>query len=201
MKKRKGRKLPVILEKEEQKALLDIFNCRYPTAERNKTMIMLMLDTGLRLDETTTLKWENVNLMTGKIEVKEGKGAKDRIVWFNDCLMKQLQNWKERQAKELIKRDIKQPAEYVFTTLEGTELDNRNVRRMVTKYAKKAGITKRISPHTLRHSFATDLYRETKNIRATQKALGHSDLSTTMIYTHIVDDELENAMKSFRVEL
>lgn len=69
---------------------------------------------------------------------------------------------------------------------------------MVVNYAEKAGITKKISPHTLRHSFGTDLLRDTKNIRLVQKALGHSDLSTTMIYTHIVDDELEDALKNFR---
>jgi len=69
---------------------------------------------------------------------------------------------------------------------------------MVKRYAIKAGIDKDVSPHTLRHSFATDLYRETSKIRLVQKALGHSDLSTTMIYTHIVDDELEDVLKSFR---
>ena len=69
---------------------------------------------------------------------------------------------------------------------------------MVERYCKKAGIPKDIHPHTLRHTFATDLYRETKNIRLVQKALGHADLSTTMIYTHIVDDELEDALKTFR---
>ena len=69
---------------------------------------------------------------------------------------------------------------------------------MVKRYAQKAGIQKDISPHTLRHSFATDLFRETTNIRLTQKALGHSNLATTQIYTHIVDEELEEAMKSFR---
>ena len=69
---------------------------------------------------------------------------------------------------------------------------------MVARSAAKAGIEKNVHPHTLRHSFATDLYRETSKIRLVQKALGHSDLSTTMIYTHIVDDELEDALKSFR---
>jgi integrase/recombinase XerD len=69
---------------------------------------------------------------------------------------------------------------------------------MVKRYAAKAGIEKNVHPHTLRHSFATDLYRETSKIRLVQKALGHSNLATTQIYTHIVDEELEDAMKSFR---
>jgi integrase/recombinase XerD len=71
---------------------------------------------------------------------------------------------------------------------------------MVKRYAAKAGIDKHISPHTLRHSFATDLYRETSKIRLVQKVLGHSDLSTTMIYTHIFDKEMESALESFLQE-
>ena len=77
-------------------------------------------------------------------------------------------------------------------------MGHRYVQRMVKRYAAKAGINKSISPHTLRHSFATDLYRETSKIRLVQKVLGHSDLSTTMIYTHIFDEEVESAPKSFR---
>jgi len=69
---------------------------------------------------------------------------------------------------------------------------------MVARYAVNAGILKHVTPHTLRHSFATDLYRETTNIRLTQKALGHSNLTTTQIYTHIVDEQLEEALKTFR---
>lgn len=73
-----------------------------------------------------------------------------------------------------------------------------NVRRMVCKYCFKAGINKNISPHTFRHTYASDLLRATKNIRLVQKALGHEDLSTTMIYTHIVDNEFEEALKKLR---
>ena len=69
---------------------------------------------------------------------------------------------------------------------------------MVKRLATKAGISKDVHPHTLRHTFATDLYRQTKNLRLTQKALGHSQISSTMIYTHIVDDEMEEALKTFR---
>ena len=86
----------------------------------------------------------------------------------------------------------------MFTTLKGRPLGHRYVQRMVKRCAAKAGIDKIISPHTLRHTFATDLYRETSKIRLVQKVLGHSDLSTTMIYTHIHDPEVESALKSFR---
>ena len=191
------KKLPKILEKEEREKLLDTFNTRYPTAQRDKTMIELMLDSGLRLSETINLKWANVNLTTGKVEVIEGKGAKDRIVYINEEVLEKLKTWRDRQQEELNKRDISNK-EYVFTSLTGNRLDSGNIRRKVYKQVKKAGINKKVSPHTFRHTFATDLYKETKNIRLVQKALGHSDLSATMIYTHIVDDELESAMKNFR---
>ncbi len=86
----------------------------------------------------------------------------------------------------------------MFTTLQGNPVSGRYVQQMVKRCALRAGIEKDIHPHTLRHSFATDLYRETTNIRLTQKALGHANLATTQIYTHIVDEELEGALKSFR---
>ncbi|MCK4321753.1 tyrosine-type recombinase/integrase [candidate division WOR-3 bacterium] len=187
------RKLPEFLTEEEQKVLLKQPNHRYPTGQRNHLMMKLMLDIGLRLSEATNLKWKHIDLMSGKLMVRDGKGEKDRTLWIGEKDIELLEKWRERQL-EKTDRD----PEYVFTTLKGTPVKNRYVQFMVKRYSEKAGITKNISPHTLRHTFATDLYRETKNIRIVQKALGHSDLSTTMIYTHIVDDELEEAMKNFR---
>jgi integrase/recombinase XerD len=186
------RKIPEFLTEQEQQILLNTFNTRYFTSQRNKTMIKLTLNTGLRLSELINLKWADINLLTGQLKVVEGKGKKDRILWIDDETLKILGLWKERQAEKLGK------TEYVFTNRNGKQLVARDIREMISKYAKKAGIEKKVSPHTLRHSFATDLLRETKNIRLVQKALGHSDISTTMIYTHIVDDELENAMKNLR---
>ena len=192
------KKLPVVLDQEEQESLINVFNERYPTAYRNKTMVKLMLAIGLRLSEALNLQWDHINLMTGKLKVVDGKGAKDRMLWINNETLEDLKRWKERQSEELNKREIENPPELVFTSLKGKRLNDANFRKMIYKYSDKAGVKKNISPHTLRHSFATDLYRETKNIRLVQKALGHEDLSTTMIYTHIVDDELEEAMKNFR---
>jgi len=89
---------------------------------------------------------------------------------------------------------------HVFSTLKGQRESNRYVQQMVKRYAKDAGIAKRVSPHVLRHSLATDLYRESSNIRLVQKALGHADLSTTMIYTHVYDEDVRVAMQSLRNE-
>lgn len=187
-----SRKIPDILTLEEQERLLEQFNLRYITPHRNKTMIILLLNSGLRLSEMINLKWKDINLMTGQLKVVEGKGAKDRILWIDDYTIKELQEWKERQFTEWGKTDI------VFSTRTLNKLDGKAVRKMIKTYTDKAGIDKDITTHSLRHTFASDLLRDTKNIRIVQKALGHSDISTTQIYTHIVDDELESAMKEFR---
>ena len=194
----RSNKLPTVLEKEEQQRLINIFNTRYPTAQRNKTIAILFLNAGLRLSELLNLKWKDINLISGKLKVVEGKGAKDRILYLDDNTIEKLKDWKDRQAKEIDKRIDEANISRVFTTLKNNKMDTSNTRKMIKKYAKKADINKKISPHTLRHTFATDLYRDSKNIRLVQKALGHSNLSTTMIYTHIVDDELEQALKTFR---
>jgi|SRR6056297_31222 len=214
---RRKRKIPEVLDIEEQKQLLNIFNTRYPTALRNKTMIRLMLTAGLRLAETINLRWSNINFRAGKLKVEEGKGRKDRQLWLGDDTLDLLGKWKERQSELLEKKDIENKNNLVFTTLTGNKLHQVNVRKMVYRYAKKAGIQeevtkhyrdkdgnklketykeKKVTPHTLRHTFATDLYRDTKDIRKVQKSLGHSDLSTTMIYTHIVDDGLKRDMQA-----
>jgi len=188
----RAKKLPTVLTEEEQERILEQSNPRYPTGERNGTMLRLMLNTGLRLAEVTGLKWHDVDLTTGKLMVRQGKGSKDRTLWVAEGDIDRLRGWRERQARQCGQCD------HAFTTLQGQPLGHRYVQRMVKRYAAKAGIDKNVSPHTLRHSFATDLYRETSKIRLVQKVLGHSDLSTTMIYTHIFDEEVESALKSFR---
>jgi len=191
--RQQGRKIPEVLTAEEQAALLREPNPRYPTGERNRLMLSVMLNTGLRLSEATGLRWREVDLNSGKLIVRQGKGAKDRTLWVGERDLGLLRHWRERQAKV-----VPGAPSHVFTTLDGKPVSNRYVQEMVKRYATKAGIDKDVHPHMLRHTFATDLYRETTNIRLTQKALGHANLSTTQIYTHIIDEELEEALKSFR---
>jgi len=187
------RKIPDILTEEEQQKLLDVFNTRYLSPHRNKTMIKLFLDSGLRLSEMINLKWKHINLQTGQLKVVQGKGAKDRVIWVNNGVLSMLREWRERQANDIGRVD------YIFSTQKGNKLNPRDVRQMVYTYAEKAGITdKKVSPHTFRHTFASDLLRVTNNLRKVQKALGHADISTTQIYTHVFDGELEKVMKGFR---
>jgi len=191
--RRQGRRIPEVLAPEEQTALLDQPNPRYPTGERNRLLLSLMLNTGLRLSEATGLEWREIDLNTGRLTVRQGKGAKDRTLWVGEADLGLLRRWRERQA-----RAVPGSPAHIFTTLDGRPVSARYVQQMVKRCASKAGIEKDVHPHILRHTFATDLYRETKDIRLTQKALGHANLATTQIYTHLVDEDLEAALKSFR---
>jgi site-specific recombinase XerD len=147
----------------------------------------LMLKAGLRAAEAVALKPEHVNLTSGKVMVRDGKGAKDRRLYVGEGVVEELQEWMDRRPESAV----------LLPTSKGTAVATSHLRRSVKRYAEDAGIEEvgRVSPHTLRHTFATRLYRETGNIRMVQKALGHADVSTTMIYTHVVDEELEGAMK------
>jgi len=187
----KAKRIPEVLTSDEIKALLAQPNPRYVTGLRNLCLMRVMLDAGLRASEVLKLTVFDITWQSGKLKVVEGKGKKDRILWLNeDCLIL-LQQWREKRPNQ---------SNTLFTTLDGSPIDDRYLRRMVKRYGEKAAIAKDVHPHMLRHTFATDLYSQTKNIRMVQKALGHSDLATTMIYTHIVDDEMEAAMRSFRRE-
>jgi integrase/recombinase XerD len=154
-------------------------------------MITLMLNTGLRASEVLHLRVRDIDWTSGQLMVREGKGKKDRTLWLNEPDLELLRAWRGRRPVA---------SELMFTTLHGTPVKDRDLRAMVKRRARKVGITKDVHPHMLRHTFATDLYRATKDIRLVQKTLGHADLSTTMIYTHLVDDDVAHAMRTFRLE-
>ena len=187
---KKAFRIPEVLDATEQKRLLQQPNQGCPTGLRNYCMLRLMLNAGLRAAELLNLEPGDIEFNSGKTHIRQGKGKKDRILWLNEKDLKIMQEWKS----------IRPASQYLFCTLKGKKVSDRYLREMVKRYAAKAGINKDIHPHSLRHSFGTDLYRDSQNIRLVQKALGHADLSTTMIYTHIVDTELEEAMKRFRNE-
>ena len=181
------RRLPKVLSAAETALVLAQFNTRYPTPLRNLCMVRTMLEAGLRVGEVVALKPEHLDMTTCKLVVREGKGAKDRVLWIGDDLRDLIGTWLERRPESL----------WLFPTRDGGQVQTRYVRQMVKRVARRAGVSEveRVSPHALRHTFATTLYSETTNIRLVQKALGHSDLSTTMIYTHVFDADLEAAMR------
>jgi integrase/recombinase XerD len=183
-----SRRLPDTLNNKERTALVSQPNKKARTGLRDIAMIRFMLNLGLRSSEVLNTMVLDIDWTSGKLLIRHGKGKKDRIVWINEEDLEVIKKWKE----------TKPPSPFLFTTLKGNKINGRYMRAMVKRRAKKSGITKDVHPHLLRHTFATDLLRSTKNIRLVQKALGHASLSSTMIYTHVYDEELEAALKSFR---
>jgi integrase/recombinase XerD len=182
-------KLPVILEPEEAQNLLRQPNKRYPTGLRNKAMMSLMLNCGLRVSEVINLRPGNINLTKGKLRVEAGKGNRDRDLAIpEEYLTDLLDSWRKKRPE----------SSFFFSTLKGKKLSIRYLQQMVKRYAQKAGLNKRISPHTLRHTYATQYYKQTKDIETLRRILGHSDISTTTIYITLANIDVENGMKSFK---
>lgn len=186
----RSNRLPKVLSRENYSELIDQFNDRYRPPHRNRVMLRLMGEAGLRVGEVVALKLDHVNLNTGQVIVREGKGAKDRHVYVNPDLLDDLREWVGREDRD---------EGYLFTTSKGTAVGPRYVRKVVKREAEKAGIPEldRVSPHTLRHSYATWLYEETGNLRLVQENLGHASIKTTQIYTHVADGKRAEASRNF----
>jgi len=190
MKSSRRKKLPVTLEPEEAQRLIRQPNKRYRTGKRNIAILKVMLNMGLRVSEITNLRPGNINLTNQKLRIVEGKGSIDRDLIIHSELIDHLKAWKDIRPKN---------TDYFFTTLEGKQLSTRYLCDMVKRYGKRAEINKIISPHTLRHTFATEYYKQTKDIETLRRILGHSDISTTTIYITLANIDVENGMKSFKV--
>lgn len=180
---KKERKIPVVLTKDEIKKILSALENR-----KSKLMISLMYACGMRVSEITNLKNSDINLAENIGYVRQGKGKKDRI--FN------IPRFLARELKKQIEKQKKENKEYLFTGPNG-KLSSRNLQKIISKAAGKAGIEKSVHPHTLRHSFATHLLESGVDIRMIQELLGHSDLSTTQIYTHVSQKELKKIKSPF----
>ena len=190
MKFTRRKKLPVVLEPGEVQNLLKQPNRRYITGIRNKSIILVMLNMGLRVSEITDLKPGSINLTSRKLRIVNGKGGVDRDLVIPAGIEETLRQWKGRKPKG---------TKYFFTTIKGGQLSNRYLCDMIKRYGRKAKIDKIISPHTLRHTFATEYYRQTKDIETLRRILGHSDISTTTIYITLANIDVENGMRGFKI--
>ncbi|GAG58623.1 unnamed protein product, partial [marine sediment metagenome] len=166
MKITKRKKLPVVLELVEAERLIKQPNKRYPTGKRNIAIMKVMLNMGLRVSEITKLRLGNINLASQRLRVVNGKGGVDRNLIIPTALIDHIKAWKDIRSKN---------TDYFFTTLEGKQLSTRYLCDMIKRYGKRAKINKVISPHTLRHTFATEYYRQTKDIETLRRILGHVD--------------------------
>ncbi len=168
---------PSVLSKDEVKALID-------AAPRDKTRLIigLIYSSGLRVSECVSLKVNELDLDGKIIRVKSGKGNKDRITILSEVVVKELR----RYILTLDKDEA-----YLFPSSKGSNLSVRNIQKLIQKAAIKACIKKKVSPHILRHSFATHLLEGGTDIRLIQELLGHSSISTTELYTHISSQRLK----------
>lgn len=187
--------LPKILSESEEKRLVSQPNLRCFSPHRDYIYMRLMLKTGLRVGEAVALKPEHLtdldNQKTATVVVRCGKGSKDRKVGIPNGLREELLEWMDRREDKVGE------SEYLLPTSKGTQVDPNHLRRSVKRYARKADINEveRVSPHTLRHTFATRLYEGCGNLQFVKEQLGHSDLSTTMIYLHCADNDAQQAVR------
>lgn len=180
------------LEAEEVEQLLNFNPGDSLRLLRDKAILELLFSTGLRVSELTALKRADINLKKGEFSVR-GKGGKIRPIFTSE-------NAREAIKAYLSRRADPEPSLFVSIPKNKTALTcltPRSIERMIKKYAVHAGITKKITPHTLRHSFATDLLMNGADIRSVQAMLGHSSITTTQIYTHITDRRLRDVHKAF----
>jgi len=171
---KKRQKLPIILTKTEIKDMIDItINIKH------KAIIIMLYSSGVRLSELINLKWEDLNLKDNVLIVRNGKGYKDRQTIFSKKIKKYL---------KLIQNNSK----YVFTSQRNKKYHQRTIQEIIKQSSINANILKNITPHTLRHSFATHLLEDGIDIRYIQSLLGHKKLETTQIYTQVANNKIKN---------
>ena len=179
--------LPIYLTEKETNQLLDIkLNTAFDY--RNKTMLELLYATGIRVSELVNLKLNNIDLENDLIRIM-GKGSKERISPITNEAEKYLIIYINKYRNDLLKQ---KDSEYLFINNQGQKISRQGFFKNLKKIAKKQGIEKEISPHTLRHSYATHLLNNGADLRIIQELLGHSDISTTQIYTHLLNEEVKN---------
>ena len=187
-----GIHLPTYLTIDEVNKLLDI-EVTDAFSSRNKAILELMYATGLRISEVISLEFKNIDYDECIIRVM-GKGSKERIVPVNDYAIKYLKEYIDNYRPELVKNEINN---YIFLNNHGRMLTRQGIFKMIKNYAALKNIKKTIGPHTLRHTFATHLLENGADLRVIQELLGHSDISTTQIYTHLTKEALHNEYKKY----
>ena len=192
------------LELEEVKRLVSAVHGNKISDLRDMAILELLFSTGLRVSELSGLDRDSINLKSGEFSVR-GKGGKIRLVFISDSAKNAIMNYikKRKDIDPALFVNIKKTAKSNNKKTKKNKdvcslrLTPRSIQRIVKKYAIKAGIVKKVTPHTLRHSFATDLLMNGADIRSVQSMLGHSSITTTQIYTHITNRHLKDIHKKF----
>ena len=182
-----GRSLPKTLTEEEVDMLLHAPNTDEPLGHRDRAMLELLYATGLRVSELINLKQSQVNFNQGVLRIV-GKGDSERLIPLGEEAQRWLRDFIDGPRMEIL---LERQTEYLFPTRRGGRMTRQAFWHIIKRYAKKAGIGKQLSPHSLRHAFATHLLNRGADLRVVQLLLGHSDLSTTQIYTHVARERLK----------
>ena len=186
-------KLPDVLAIEEVSQLLNSPDTSKPLGARDAAMLELLYAAGLRVSELVNLKVQDINFQAGFVRVF-GKGAKERVVPIGLPAQKKIAFYIEEARKAALKNRL---SPYLFIGRAGKPLTRQGFWKLLRRYAVKARIHKKISPHSLRHSFATHLLEGGADLRAVQVMLGHVDISTTQIYTHVTRKHLKDLHQKF----
>jgi integrase/recombinase XerD len=182
-----GRSLPKSLTEAEVDALLEAPLVTDPLGHRDRTMLEVLYATGLRVSELVSLKHNQVNVNQGVMRVI-GKGNRERLIPLGEEAVRWLQQFMQGPRVEIL---LERQTDYLFPTRRGDRMTRQAFWHIIKRYSKKAGVEKDLSPHTLRHAFATHLLNHGADLRVVQMLLGHSDLSTTQIYTHVARERLK----------
>jgi integrase/recombinase XerD len=183
-----GRPLPKALTEDEIESLINAPDCSTLLGLRDRAMLELLYATGLRVSELIGLRMLQVNLRQGVVRTL-GKGNKERLVPMGETSVHWLEMYLQDGRPGLLKG---RESEYLFLTQRGASMSRQAFWYVIKRHALRAGIQKALSPHTLRHSFATHLLNHGADLRVVQMLLGHSDLSTTQIYTHVARERLKS---------
>lgn len=182
---KQDKKLPSFLTEEEVARLIDSVlpkNKDDEMALRDRAILETFYSSGLRISEVVSLDQRDIDFIGGVLKAK-GKGKKERVVPIGETAMKAIRSYLDKRAKQ---------SEALFLNKNGSRLTTRGTRNIVDKYIRRAGMKHGISAHTLRHSFATHLLNRGADLRSVQELLGHANLSTTQIYTHLTTDRLKS---------
>lgn len=182
------RRLPKVLSMNEVELLLQAPQESTPFGQRDRAMLELLYATGIRVSELISLTLDDVHLQLGFIKCM-GKGSKERIIPLGSLAIQSIDTYITRGRGELTK---KKKSMVLFVNHHGNALTRQGFWKIIKKYSKEIGIKKEITPHTLRHSFATHLLENGADLRSVQEMLGHADISTTQIYTHVTKTRLRD---------
>lgn len=185
--------LPDTLSRDEVEALLSQPDVQTGLGKRDRAMLELLYATGLRVTELMELRVNNINLDAGFVRTV-GKGAKERIIPMGSKAMDALREYLGSGRPSFLKKGR---ASNLFLSSRGRPMTRQGFWKIIKGYALKAGITRRVTPHTLRHSFATHLLEGGADLRSVQVMLGHSDISTTQIYTHVAREKLRSIHEKY----